>query len=109
MEVKTAFQTLAGILMIAVVIASVVVIAQILMRENIYIEECIPSEYTATLTSPHFYQGITITQKCGFSSGTSVYCEDKDTCIDAGKNLCCPTSKDDIKVYGNRCCKVVKA
>lgn len=89
MEIKTAFQVLVGILLILTVVLGVVVIAGNLLGESVFIEECIPAEYTATSTD------LTDGTACGFNSGGQhVYCDDfKDDCMDDDTNKCCPTSQ----------------
>lgn len=101
MEIKLAFRILFGILMILTVIVSTVSFMGSLSAKSVFIEKCIPSEYTATTTSSN--------TRCGFNpSGQSVYCNNDDDCMDpsVGKNICCPTSQENITIFGDSCCNV---
>jgi hypothetical protein len=107
MEIKTAFRVLVGILMIATVVIATVVMMGGMLKGSVEMKECIPAEYTTTLT---FDTGV----QCGFTDTgwgpQAVYCNNpRDVCIDPGRNLCCPTSMSDgvkIEVIGNRCCRL---
>jgi len=106
MEIKTAFATIVGILMMVTVTVATVVIMGGLTQ--VCVEECNPAEYTAERN----YDG----NLCGYVyTGTNryeVYCYSDDACFDENKNLCCLTSLSgtdwEVKVANERCCNVTK-
>jgi hypothetical protein len=106
MEIKTAFATIVGILMMVTVTVATVVIMGGLTQ--VCVEECNPAEYTADRN----YGGVF----CGYVyTGTNryeVFCGHDDACFDQNKNLCCLTSASGtewgVKVANGRCCNVTK-
>jgi hypothetical protein len=111
MEMKTVFEIIIGIIMMVTVTIATVAMMGGLMSMSV--AECIPAEYTASNLNGKY---------CGLNSGgNNVYCDKItifipatgfksffDECMDASKNMCCPTTKPNITIIRGRCCNVTK-
>jgi len=108
MEIKIAFATIVGLIMMITVIIAVIVMMAGLTQFSV--SECVPAEYTA---SSNDIRG----EYCGLISGSNAYCNinllhqayTRDNCIDSSKNLCCPTqTKQNIKLINGQCCNITR-
>ena len=107
MEIKIAFATIIGLIMMITVIIAVIVMMAGLTQFSV--SECVPAEYTALQS----YNGL----NCGLNSNNQqVKCDVKggphltyDDCMDSTKNLCCPTqTKQNIKLINGKCCNITR-
>jgi len=111
MEIKAAFATIIGILMMVTVTVATIAIMGGLTQ--IGVEECGPAEYKADVA----YTG----DSCGYISTVEVYCKEihrsaedavSDSCFNENKNLCCPTTLSGtswrVVVANGRCCNNTK-
>jgi len=112
MEIKTAFATIVGILMMVTVTVATVVIMGGLTQ--ISVEECKPVDYKADRNYDGSYACGSIDigayhyeLYCKYDSGNEI----SDYCFDESKGLCCPVHKDDkweVKVANGHCCNNTK-
>jgi hypothetical protein len=110
MEIKIAFATIVGLIMMITVIIAVIVMMGGLTQFSV--SECVPIQYTASGTN---FGG----KYCGMIGSNKAYCDKTqdifgtitgyDDCIDASKNLCCPNStKQNIKLINGQCCNITR-
>jgi hypothetical protein len=109
MEIRTIFGIIIGIIMmITVTIATVAMMGGLI---DMSVSECNPTQYTATET---IYRTSEY-KACGLDTNKQqLYCNNKDDCMDASNNLCCPTSQSGTgwhvtdKNTGGKCCNITK-
>ncbi|MFH1229389.1 MAG: hypothetical protein V1678_03115 [Candidatus Aenigmatarchaeota archaeon] len=104
MEIQTTFATIIGFLMMVIVVIAASVMLGGLTQ--ISVEECRPSQYTASSSFAGMVCGFVGSQQVKCDIGTEEY--QYDTCIDNTQTLCCPTTKKNIKVINAKCCNITK-